>query len=92
MRNCCEGLNESSSPCSTRPGFERQVNGVEVGRISNVAMGVGVLEVLIGVGGFNVGSGGFDGVQAVIITRNAKNIGKSFVARRVFIPALYPLT
>jgi hypothetical protein len=45
--------------------------------------------MLFGVGGFNVGSGGLEGVQAVIRMRSAKN-DKSFVAWQVFILRIIP--
>ena len=45
MRNCCAGLKELIAPSSTRPGKERQVNGVLVEVTANVGVsGWGVTE------------------------------------------------
>ena len=79
MRNSCVGLVESRLPASTRPGFVRQASGV----IVNVGTGEGI-SVGIGVGvsgiGVDIGRGGFDGEQAVIVARSASNVEIAFVA------------
>src|SRR6266536_97138 len=85
MRNCWDGLNESSAPSSTRPGSVRQANGVDVGVNVSVGVGLGVCEAVGGMGG-EVGIGGFAGKQAVMAARSVSSVASSFVAWRVFIP------
>jgi hypothetical protein len=70
--------------------LERQVNDVALGKTSDVETGVGVFETRVGSGGFNVGSGGLEGAQAVRMTRNVKNDATSFIVRRVFILWIIP--
>ena len=78
MKYSCAGLVEASTPFSTRPGWEAQVSGVEVGT------GDGVM-VCVGVGvdgmGVRVGVGWFDGEQAVMNARSVKSVMIRFVHR-----------
>ena len=79
MRNSCGGLVESRLPASTRPGFVRQASGVivKVGTGEGISVGIGIGVSGIGV---EVGRGGFDGEQAVIVAKSASSIEIAFVA------------
>ncbi len=61
---------------STRPGCVRHVNGVEVGTGEGVRVGVEV-----GGSGVCVGSGWFDGEQALTRKRSVKSIAVRFIHR-----------
>jgi hypothetical protein len=63
---------------------------VEVGSTLNVETGLGIRDAFGEAGGFDVGSGAFEGTQAVIIARRIEYIVRTFVARPVFILRIIP--
>ena len=84
MMYSCGGLVEASSPVSTRPGWVRQVSGVDVGisvagRDVSVDIGVGV-DVRIGRIWLGVGIGTSDDEQAVMNVSSASSCVIHFVA------------
>ena len=72
MKYCSGGLVVVRVPCSTRPGWDRQVNGVAVG--SSVGEGDTVGNFVGNGGGdegVDVGTGWLDGEQAVMNASSA---------------------
>ena len=87
MKYSCAGLVLVSTPFSTRPGWDKHANGVEVGAGDKASACVCVAVAVAGrgvwVGGVK-GVKGVTGAQATKIARNIKSIVICF-ARRIAV-------